>query len=150
MRLRVSQLVRGGLIAAWLLAAGCGAMNDQRARWVGGKASDATTEAVPVAAQLPSVEDGLRTPDQRALNRAVALAAEGSYRAAAERLRPLTERFARTGDRRRAAEATYWSGYCAEKLGDADRAETLYHRVLRDYSEQPAARHAKRRLEVLQ
>lgn len=87
-----------------------------------------------------------RTPDRRTLDQAVARTAEGSYRAATEMLAPLVERFAAAGDRRRAAEATYWLGYCTEKLGRSQRAAELYRRVVRQYGEQPAARHARRRL----
>ena len=93
-------------------------------------------------AQRPMLSDDLET----AFNRAVALVAELRYAEAAAGLSPLVERFEAASNAIRAAEATFWLGYCREKQGQAAEARTLYGRIVDRYSDSPACRNAAARL----
>ena len=83
---------------------------------------------------------------------AMALAAELRYEAAAEKFAALAEVYEGENpvNRSRAAECTFWLGYCREKLDAANEAMTAYRRVLERYPDLPAARQAERRLRALE
>ena len=83
---------------------------------------------------------------------AMALAAELRYEAAAEKFAALAEVYEGESpvNRSRAAECTFWLGYCREKLDAANEAMTAYRRVLERYPDLPAARQAERRLRALE
>jgi TolA-binding protein len=87
--------------------------------------------------------------DVATLEEGVALASKLDYDAAAVKFGEVLPRFEATGDDKRAAEAAYWLGFCREKQGRPLEARELYERVVGDYGRQPAARHARRRLEGL-
>jgi hypothetical protein len=80
------------------------------------------------------------------LDAAVELVTELKYKEAAAKLGPLTTTFADARDKTRAAEATFWLGYCREKLGDADEARKAYELVAKKYPDTPAAGQAHARL----
>jgi TolA-binding protein len=83
---------------------------------------------------------------------AMALAAELKYEAAGEKFAALAEAYEGENpvNRPRAAECTFWLGYCREKLDAANEAVTAYRRVLERYPDLPAARQAERRLRALE
>lgn len=154
MRRRAAQLA-GLLLAAVFAAAGGCAQAPGLSYEPMYQPAPARKEA-PVPAEDAGPDGPLRRVDYRtsgtnakALDQAVAKAASGEYHEAAELLQFLPERFGNSGDRRRAAEATFWLGYCREKLGRASEARALYGRVTTEYADQRAADQAKRRLTAM-
>lgn len=119
-----------GLVLAAMAAGGCAAAN-----------------ALP-GARLTSDMAGA----EREFEAAMALVANLRYEEASLAFAPLVERFesAETADRPRAAESTFWLGYCHEKLGAGAKAATSYRRVLERYPDLPAARQAEQRLRALE
>lgn len=83
--------------------------------------------------------------DAAAFDAAVELIATLKYDDAAAKLTPLMATFAEAGATFHAAEATFWLGYCREKLGNAEEADKLYDLVAREYPDTPAARQASAR-----
>jgi len=67
------------------------------------------------------------------LEEGVSLATKLNYAAAGARLHSALRQFEAVGDEHRAAEATFWLGYCSEKLGRPDAADTFYSRLLERY-----------------
>ena len=121
------------VIAAALLAAGCGAASAEYPLPHG------VTRHVP----SPAVAEAEAEQEFEA---ARALLAELKYAEAERRLVPLIRRFNSIGKTERAAEATFWSGYCCERRELFDDARALYLRVVREYPKTPAARQAAARL----
>jgi TolA-binding protein len=85
----------------------------------------------------------------RDLTAAVALVADLRYREAQEKLAPLPRLFEAARDRDRAAQATFWLGYCLEKQGDPAGAARFYTAVTDQYASTPAAQQAAARLSQL-
>ena len=82
-------------------------------------------------------------------NAAVALAAELQYKQANERFAAAIQGFESAGDDARAAEATFWMGYCYEKRDRPEDAAAFYKRVESRYPRSPAAEQARRRRDRL-
>ncbi len=61
-------------------------------------------------------------------------------------LLPLVHEFDAVGNRPRAAEAAFWTGYCHEKLDDAAKARAFYQLAVKQYPDTPASRQAADRL----
>ena len=107
--------------------------------------------------QIPAFDVGYREPKEARLYRmhkahrarldaAVGLVTELKYKEAAAELKPLAAMLAERGSAAHAAEATFWLGYCREKLGNADEARKAYELVAKKYPDTPAARQAHARL----
>lgn len=82
-------------------------------------------------------------------NAAVALAAELQYKQANERFAAAIQGFESAGDDARAAEATFWMGYCYEKRDRPEDAAAFYKRVESRYPRTSAADQARRRRDRL-
>ncbi len=82
-------------------------------------------------------------------NDGLALVADLRYSQARAKLLPLIKAFEDAGKRDRAAEATFWVGYCYEKQGQEDEAIDYYNRVVRTYPQTSASRQATERLSRL-
>jgi tetratricopeptide (TPR) repeat protein len=80
------------------------------------------------------------------LDEAVAMVSQLRYGEAAEKFTMLAGRFETAGDQRRAAESTFWLGYCYEKLGRTKDAGDCYQKVLGKYPATPAAARAADRV----
>ena len=83
-------------------------------------------------------------------NRAVELISQLRYESAAGELAGLIPTFERLGATHHAAEATFWLGYCREKLGRLDEAKILYSQCVQKYPRTAAAQQASRRLDRFQ
>ena len=83
---------------------------------------------------------------ESAFNEALALVADLRYSQATAKLIPLIEAFELVGQQNRAAQATFWVGYCHEKQGQEDEAVDSYNRVVRTYPQTSASRQATERL----
>jgi tetratricopeptide (TPR) repeat protein len=83
--------------------------------------------------------------DAQALDRVVASILDQQYDPAMVELLSLEMRFESIGDFRHAAEATFWLGYCNEKLGRTTDAARAYEHVIEKYPRQPAAAQASQR-----
>ena len=107
--------------------------------------------AVMRPAAWPGGGQVIDDPEQ-SLADAVALVAEQRVAEALPRLRRLIDVFEtpETADAPRAAEATFWLGYCHETPAHLEEAMALYRRVIDRYRGTPAAEQAARRLENLQ
>lgn len=84
-----------------------------------------------------------------AFNRAVQMASELRYKAAAgefSRLLPILEQ---AGAVRWTAEATFWIGFCHEKQSRSADAKAFYSRCVQKYPDSPAASLASQRLDRL-
>jgi TolA-binding protein len=106
------------------------------------------TDAAGEARPAPEAARAAARPAKAAgdaLADAVARVMEGRYEAAARELAALIAPLEASGDRRRAAEATFWLGFCREKQSRVDEAAELYGRVRSAYPLQPAARQAEQR-----
>ena len=79
-------------------------------------------------------------------NHAVQVASKGRYTEAAVLFEEVARQFKVAGDRKRAAEAVFWIGYCHEKSDRFIEAETYYRRVIETYPRQPAAAQSRQRL----
>lgn len=101
----------------------------------------------PQEATRPPELQRVGTQDLAAFNRGVTLALEPRYEEAAGVFVELIPRFQAAGDRRRAAEAIFWAGYCYEKLSQYAMALEYYQRLVRKYSDSPATKRALQRLE---
>lgn len=84
--------------------------------------------------------------DRVAFNRAVELTSRLEYSAAANEFSRLGALFERAGAVSEAAEATFWQGYCHEKLDRFGQAELFYSRCIRMYPDSAGADQARRRL----
>ncbi len=82
-------------------------------------------------------------------NEGLALVADLRYSQATAKLIPLIEAFEVVGQQDRAAETTFWVGYCHEKQGQKDEAIDYYNRVIRTYPQTSAYRQATERLSRL-
>ena len=82
-------------------------------------------------------------------NEGLALVADLRYSQATAKLIPLIEAFEVVGDQNRAAEATFWVGYCYEKQGQEDEAIDSYNHLVRTYPQTPSSRQATERLSRL-
>ncbi len=128
--MRAAQL---GLLLVVAAAAGCASQS----QWWRGHDPTRPSQMVATRQDVVTLEEG------------VALASKLDYDAAALKFSEVLPRFEAAGDDKRSAEAAYWLGFCREKQGQTLQARELYERVLKDYRRQPAARHARRRLEGL-
>ena len=79
----------------------------------------------------------------------VALAAERQYKQANEKFAAAIQGFESAGDDARAAEATFWMGYCYEKRDRPEDAAAFYKRVESRYPRTAAADQARRRRDRL-
>ncbi len=84
-----------------------------------------------------------------AFNEGLALVADLRYSQATAKLLPLIDAFEAAGEQNRAAEATFWVGYCYEKQGQDDEAADFYNRAVRVYPQTFASRQATERLSRL-
>ena len=84
-----------------------------------------------------------------AFNEGLALVADLRYSQARAKLLPLIDAFEAAGEPNRAAEATFWVGYCHEKQGQKDEAVDSYNSVVRTYPQTSASRQATERLSRL-
>jgi TolA-binding protein len=85
----------------------------------------------------------------RDLDEAVALTRRLQYADAEAKLSQLLPIFETAEDHERAAQVTFWLGYCSEKQGRRGEAEKLYDRVLSTYPDSRAAPQAAKRLAIL-
>lgn len=95
----------------------------------------------------------------RVFDEALALVADLQYKQAADKFHSVVNPLDEAGDRRRAAEAVFWFGYCREKLADReigvmnqrylDSATKLYKRLIEYYPKTVAAARATARLAAL-
>ncbi len=81
--------------------------------------------------------------DVAMLDEAVALTLNGEHAVAAEKLLEVAPRFEAAGDRRRAAHAMFWLGFCRQRQGRNADARRAYTSVIKTYPEQPAAEKAR-------
>jgi len=82
-------------------------------------------------------------------NRAVRMTSELRYEEAAREFFRLAGLFEEAGAASKTAEATFWLGFCYEKLGYIEKAKILYEQCVRGYPTSPAARQAADRLRRL-
>ncbi len=129
--MRAGQL---GLLLVVAAAGGCASPQPQWWRW---HDPSRPSQMAATRQDVVSLEEG------------VALASKLEYDAAALKFGEVLPRFEAVGDEKRSAEAAYWLGLCREKQGRPLEARELYERVIRDHGRQPAAKHARRRLEAL-
>lgn len=145
MRIRAGDILLLG--AAAVVIGGCGMPQMYRNRAAKPRrAYPATT--MPAGANLVKVFD-----------EAVALVADLQYKQAADKFHSVVNPLDEAGDRRRAAEAVFWFGYCREKLADReigvmnqrylDSAAKLYKRLIEYYPKTVAAARATERLAAL-
>ena len=116
----------------------------------------ARRSALPATYESRQTEDALLRGQLREgqkaeadFNEALTLIAELRYSQARGKLLLLLETLGRTGERNRAAEATFWVGYCYEKEGQHDEAANFYNRVVRAYPGTSASHQATERLSRL-
>ena len=83
-------------------------------------------------------------------NRAVEMASELRYEAAAAEFIRLIRLFERLGAAEQSAEAIFWLGYCYEKIGRPDEAKVVYSRCLMKYPRTLAAEQAAFRVNRIQ
>ncbi len=137
---RATTVLTAGALAVAL--AGCSAAT----QWAGAIAADeraTTPETVTAYEQMAAAQDA----SELAAARERVLA--GDYADAAARLVTLIPRLEARPDRRHAAAAVFWLGYCREKQRRPDEAAALYRRLTGEYADEPAARQAARRLGLL-
>lgn len=77
---------------------------------------------------------------------AMLLVADLKCSEAIRKLLPLIQEFEALGNRPRAAEAAFWTGYCHEKAGEPSKARAFYNMVVKQYPDTLAARQAADRL----
>ena len=129
---RAAQFV---LIACVAGSAGCMAMPYGEVGPPSGTSAERARAALRARAQLVAEFDA-----------AVALVAGLRFKQANEEFAELVQGFEAAGDDARAAEATFWMGYCYEKRDRPEDAAAFYKRVQSRYPRTPAARHAGLRL----
>ncbi len=91
-----------------------------------------------LAERLRKAEAGFRS--------AMLLVADLKCSEAVRELLPLIQEFEAIGNRPRAAEAAFWTGYCHEKLEERSKARAFYNLAVKQYPDTPAARQAAERL----
>lgn len=133
------------LAAAAVVIGGCSGRWPMRERAKPRRAFPATT--------MPAGADPVKVFDE-----ALALVADLQYKQAGVKFHSVVDPLDEAGDRRRAAEAVFWFGYCREKLGDLDSARRqayhdsarlLYKRLIEYYPKSTAAARATERLAAL-
>lgn len=77
---------------------------------------------------------------------AMLLVADLKCSEAVRELLPLIREFEAIGNRPRAAEAAFWTGYCHEKLDEPGKARAFYDMAVKQYPDTPAARQAADRM----
>lgn len=83
------------------------------------------------------------------LDTAIEMILDGRYADASKLLEPLIVGYESAKDSHRAAESTFWLGYCKEKSGNSGDAAACYRRVIERYPQTDAARNAQDRLDGL-
>lgn len=82
-------------------------------------------------------------------NQAVDFAAKLQFVEAEAKFSQLLPIFQAAEDHNRAAECTFWIGYCEEKQNQPQLAQKFYQNVVDNYSKTPAAGQASARLAAL-
>jgi len=124
--------------------------------WCGGCAAGWKDAPIPLESLRPApkaADARLRRSAGREVlseyDAALALIADLEYAGAAEKLGELIRRFESAGDDPHTSEATFWLGFCREKLGDEPAARQLYDDVIRRFGDSSAAQQARERLEAM-
>lgn len=82
-------------------------------------------------------------------SQAVDLAVKLQFIEAEAKFSQLLPIFQAAEDHNRAAECTFWIGYCEEKQNQPEQAQKFYQNVVENYSKTPAAGQASARLAAL-
>jgi len=128
-------------ILLWALLAGlsgCAAME------LGREATNKASRDKPAATRWG--RETVTAADIAGFDEAKGLTMDLRYEEAVRRLSRLLPVFERAGDRRRAGEIKFWTGYCYEKLGRPDDAAAFYRAVIHGHGDGRAALHARARL----
>ncbi len=87
--------------------------------------------------------------DLATFNDAISLTESLHYEAAAGKFQQVFDSFTIAGDRKRAAEAMFWLGFCREKQHRSVEARAIYLRLADEYAGTRAAHQADQRLSRL-